>query len=46
MKDLDLHIASKVGNVDIYIEDSTSNDFKISSITMEGLYSPTSRGIR
>lgn len=46
MKDLDFHIASKVGNVDIYIEDSTSNDFKISSITIEGLYSPTSREIR
>lgn len=46
MKDLDFHIASKVGNVDIYIEDNTSNDFSISSITMEGLYSPTSKEIR
>lgn len=46
MKDLDFHIASKVGNVDIYIEDSTNNDFSISSITMEGLYSPTSKEIR
>lgn len=46
MSDLDFHIASKVGNVDIYIEDNTSNDFSISSITMEGLYSPTSKEIR
>mgnify|MGYP006049136221 FL=1 len=46
MQDLDFHIASKVGNVDIYIEDNTSNDFSISSITMEGLYSPTSKEIR
>ena len=46
MQDLDFHIASKVSNVNIYIEDNTSNDFSISSITMEGLYSPTSKQIR
>lgn len=46
MQDLDFHIASKVSNVTIYIEDNTSNDFSISSITMEGLYSPTSKQIR
>lgn len=41
--DLDMHIASKVGNVDISIVDSTANDFNISSIILEGLYSPTSK---
>ena len=46
MKDLDFHVSSKVGNVDIFIEDSTSDDFTITSITMEGLYSPTSKEIK
>lgn len=41
--DLDMHIASKVGNVDISIVDNTINDFSISSIILEGLYSPTSK---
>lgn len=46
LKDLDLHIASKVGNVEIDIYDNTINDFNISSIIMEGLFSPTSREMR
>ena len=46
MRDLDLHIASKVGNVDITILDSTVNDFTISSVIIEGLFSPTSKEVR
>lgn len=40
--DLDMHISSKVGNVDIHIVDSSINDFSISSVILEGLYTPTS----
>lgn len=46
MQDFDLHIASKVGNVDITISDNTDNDFVISSIVMEGLFTPTSKEIK
>ena len=46
LRDLDLHIASKVGNVDITIKDSSENDFVISSIVVEGLYSATSREMK
>lgn len=46
LKDLDLHIASKVGKADITIKDSSSDDFKITSIVVEGLYSPTSREMK
>jgi hypothetical protein len=46
MRDLDLHVASKVGNVDITIKDSSINDFKISSIVVEGLLTTTSREMR
>jgi hypothetical protein len=41
--DLDMHISSKVGNVDISIIDNTINDFNISSIILEGLFTPTSK---
>ena len=43
LRDLDLHIASKVGNVDITIKDSSVNDFNISSIIVEGLLTITSQ---
>lgn len=46
MRDLDLHISSKVGNVEITIKDSTVNDFVISSIILEGLYTATSKEIK
>ena len=46
MKDLDLHIASKVDNVDITISDSTDKDFKITSVVVEGMYTPHSREIK
>ena len=46
MADMDLHVASKVGNVDITIKDSSKNDFKISSIVVEGLLTTTSREMR
>lgn len=46
MADLDFHVASKVGNVEITIKDSSSNDFKISSIVVEGLLTTTSREMR
>lgn len=46
MRDLDLHVASKVGNVDITIKDSSVNDFKISSVVVEGLLTTTSREMR
>ena len=46
MRDLDLHISSKVGKVDITIKDSTVNDFVISSIVIEGLFSATSKEMK
>ena len=46
MADLDLYVASKVGNVEITIKDSSSNDFTISSIVLEGLFKTTSRELR
>ena len=46
MRDLDLHISSKVGNVDITIKDSTINDFVISSVVIEGLFSATSKEMK
>jgi len=46
LRDLDLHVASKVGNVELTIYDNSINDFSISSVIMEGLYSPTSKEVR
>lgn len=46
MRDLDLHISSKVGNVDITIKDSSPDDFVISSIVIEGLFSTTSKEMK
>jgi hypothetical protein len=44
--DLDIHVASKVGNAVISIKDSSVNDFIISSIVLEGLYTASSRELR
>jgi hypothetical protein len=46
LKDLDLHVSSKVGKADITIKDSSSDDFKITSIVVEGLFSTTSREMK
>ena len=46
MKDLDLNVASKVGNVDITIYDDTTDNFKLTSVVVEGLFSTTSREMR
>jgi len=46
LKDLDLHVSSKVDNVDITIKDSSINDFNISSVVLEGLFSPTSKELK
>lgn len=46
MKDLDLNVASKVGNVDITIYDDTTDNFKITSVVVEGLFNTTSREMR
>ena len=46
LADLDLHVASKVGNVDITIKDSSEKDFLISSVVIEGLFSTTSREMK
>jgi hypothetical protein len=43
LKDLDLHVASKVGKAIITIKDSSANDFKITSVVVEGLFSTTSK---
>jgi hypothetical protein len=46
LRDKDLHVASKVGNVDITIKDSSLDDFVISSIVVEGLFNSTSRELK
>jgi hypothetical protein len=46
LADLDLHVSSKVGNVVITIKDSTTDDFRIDSITLEGLFKTTSRELK
>jgi len=46
IQDLDIHVGSKVGKMDIYISDNTDSDFRIKSLIFEGLYSPTSKQIR
>ena len=46
LKDLDLTIASRVGNVDITINDSSENDFKLTSIIVEGMLTVTSREMK
>lgn len=46
MADMDLYVSSKVGNVDITIKDSSINDFKITSVVLEGLLTTTSREMR
>lgn len=46
MKDLDLNVASKVGNVDITIYDDSTDNFKITSVVVEGLFNTTSKEMR
>jgi hypothetical protein len=46
MKDLDLNVASKVGNVDITIYDDSTDNFKLTSVVVEGLFNTTSREMR
>jgi len=46
LRDLDLHIASKVGNVEVTIFDETRKDFVITSIVIEGLFSTTSKEMK
>ena len=46
MRDLDLHVASKVGNVEVTIKDSSPDDFVISSVVIEGLFSTTSKEMK
>jgi hypothetical protein len=45
MKDLDFHVASKVDQVEITIKDGSENDFTITSVVMEGLFTATSQEI-
>ena len=46
LKDLDLTVASRVGNVDITILDTSENDFKLTSIIVEGMLTVTSREMK
>jgi len=46
LKDLDLTVASRVGNVDITILDSSENDFKLTSVIVEGMLTVTSREMK
>lgn len=46
LADLDLHVASKVGNCVITVKDSSANDFQITSIVVEGLFSTTSKELK
>jgi len=46
LKDLDLTVASRVGNVDITILDSSVNDFKLTSVIVEGMMTVTSREMK
>ena len=46
MADNDLYVNSKAGNVDITIYDDSDNDFTISSVVVESLFTPTSKEMR
>lgn len=46
MQDLDLSVASKVGNVDITVYDDSENNFNLTSVVVEGLFNSTSREMR
>ena len=46
LKDGDFYVNSKIGNVDITLYDDSVNDFKISSVVVEGLFQPTSKEIK
>jgi len=46
LKDLDLNVASRVGNATITILDSSANDFKLTSIIVEGMLTVTSKELK
>tara|TARA_B110000908_G_scaffold27531_1_gene32315 strand:+ start:7105 stop:9612 length:2508 start_codon:yes stop_codon:yes gene_type:complete len=46
LKDLDLTVASRVGNVDITIIDTSENDFKLTSVIVEGMLTVTSKEMK
>jgi hypothetical protein len=46
IQDLDIHVNSRVGTCDISIYDNTTDDFKIKSVVMEGLYTPSSKATK
>lgn len=46
LRDGDMSVNSRVGNVDITIYDNSYNDFTISSVVVESLYTPTSKELK
>lgn len=46
LRDLDLNVASRVGNATITILDSSANDFKLTSIIVEGMLTVTSKELK
>lgn len=46
LNDKDFHIQTKTNNCDISIEDTTANNFRIDSVVVEGLFTPTSKQIK
>lgn len=46
LKDLDLFVASKVGNAVITLKDNSVNDFKITSVIVEGMMTVTSKEMK
>ena len=46
LNDKDFHIQSKANNCEIYIEENTNKNFRIDSIVLEGLFTPTSKQLK
>ncbi len=46
VNDKDFHIQSKANNCEIYIEENTNKNFRIDSIVLEGLFTPTSKQLK
>jgi hypothetical protein len=46
LKDLDFNVASRVGNVIITIKDTTANDFNLTSVIVEGMFTVTSKELQ
>ena len=46
LKDLDLTVASRVGNVDITVYDASENDFKLTSVIVEGMLTVTTKEMK